>query len=349
MMTLRAALAVTAVCWGAAAAAQALQPAEAPPAGFQGDVYVDSRGCVFLRAGFGNATTYVPQLDVERRPICGSIAAAPPPARPSAPGADAPETAEAPEPRPEDLALTDVEPATFFSGRAAGPPPARSAVEEPARRVVAATPRVVAATPRAPFRAPVVEATPVKMEYAPQGHGHAPLYIPGPTVGGQVTHVGPSHSGGVVADGGGYVVLGHVRKAVPDVPVPHGYRRAWEDGRLNPYRGPRSFEGAAQSGRVWTFDVPRELKERPIHTVLVPADRAPKYARGRTVYVGGVRDAAAAHRIQDRLRGFGIGTAFHPGPDGLIIVVAGPYGAEQAAAGALRRVHAAGYHGARLH
>lgn len=345
MMTMRAALAATAaVCWGAAAAAQALQPAEAPPAGFQGDVYVDSQGCRFLRAGVGDATTYVPQLDVNRQPVCAPVAAAAPPARPVAP-----ETAEAPEPRPEDLALTDVEPATFFSGRAAGPPRARVEVEEPVRRVVAATPRVVAATPRAPFRAPAVEPMPVKMEYAPQGHGHAPLYIPGPVVGGEVTHVGPSHPGGVVADEGGYIVLGHVRKAVPDVPPPHGYRRAWEDGRLNPYRGPRSFEGAVQSGRVWEFGVPRELKERPIHTVLVPADRAPKYAKGRTVYVGGVRDAAAAHRIQDRLRGFGIGTFFRPGPDGLIIVVAGPYGAEQAAAGALRRVHAAGYHGASLH
>lgn len=55
-----------------AAQAQSLAgPAEIPPAGFKAAQYVDSRGCVFLRAGIGGRTNWVPRISANRKPLCG--------------------------------------------------------------------------------------------------------------------------------------------------------------------------------------------------------------------------------------------------------------------------------------
>lgn len=46
-------------------------PAETPPADFAETHYVDSRGCAFVRAAFNGQTTWLPQLDSDREPLCG--------------------------------------------------------------------------------------------------------------------------------------------------------------------------------------------------------------------------------------------------------------------------------------
>ncbi len=46
-------------------------PAELPPPGYSADRYVDSRGCVFLRAGYGENVVWVPRVTRDRKLLCG--------------------------------------------------------------------------------------------------------------------------------------------------------------------------------------------------------------------------------------------------------------------------------------
>jgi cell division septation protein DedD len=111
--------------------AQISGPREQPPADYSANQYVDSAGCVFMRAGVGAAVTWVPRLNRERRLVCGY-----PPSRPG--GAEA-AVAAATAPAAEPVRPAAAAPAAAASGvpvrspaPAAAPAPAIAPAPTPA-------------------------------------------------------------------------------------------------------------------------------------------------------------------------------------------------------------------------
>jgi predicted small lipoprotein YifL len=168
-------------------------PAELPPADFAGRQYVDSSGCVFVRAEVNGAVTWAPRLNRDRTPLCGY--------RPSLAAGFGQTAGNLPEIRP-DAPPVIVDSATV--------------VETAATTAPAAAP-VAAAAPAAVARPGVPRRTDV----------YAGKYE-------------PSASPGTLSRS----------------QIPRGYKLVWEDGRLNPNRGPRTAAGDASMAQLWSNDVP---------------------------------------------------------------------------------------------
>jgi SPOR domain len=349
---LAAVLAVSAGIVEAQSIADIGGPAELPPGSFTGQQYIDSRGCVFLRAGVGGRTSWAPRLDASRNVLCGY-----PPTFGSPPAAVAvAEPAPVPEAAP---VVTEVVPAPA----AAEAPPARAVATPPPAPAAAAPARTVrAAVPAAPRLIGCFTNTPVPVRVRLTNGGSAVLCTRGDgTLEGARAPIYPAGSGvgASLTEPQSAAPRGAVRMAAPvpaartaegPVAPPAGYRAAWQDDRLNPNRGVGTAFGQSQQDQVWTREVPARLVT-PAQGVSVSSKTgtapAATQATG-TLYVQvgtfGVPENAAGAR--DRLHALGLPAAranMTQGGRALNVILAGPFGSAGEAQAALGAARGAGF------
>ncbi|MGB3243481.1 MAG: SPOR domain-containing protein [Sulfitobacter sp.] len=260
------ALMLGALSTGAASAQiRQTQPAEFPPSSYSGKQYVDSKGCVFIRAGIDGNISWVPRVTRSRKVVCGFT-----------PTGVAGATAVAPEKTaaaPIEITVEgpDAAPMTYAE-------PVRKRASAPlVVRQTAPKPRILRQQPAAP--AP-------RSAQVQQGSGRIATSCPGASVvarpylrgdGRSVVRCGPQAAS---IDGTTYrstgiaplrttdvtdhtrIVPKHVairRLNTTNLTVPKGYRKVWDDGRLNPKRAEQSLAGRAQMLLVWTNTAPQRL------------------------------------------------------------------------------------------
>lgn len=452
-----------AVAVGTMSSAQSLAkvggPKEVPPASFKGDQFVDSRGCIFVRAGISGTTSWVPRIGADHKVLCGypptfgareaipvapdstAVAAASP--APAAKPAQAATAAAAPAPRATAPAavVADATPGcpanapygrieTAADGRtilkcssrrsaAAAPAPAPAPapvvvaaapaprapapVAAPAPRVAAAAPaptvvpaamparsvpaRVVSTGGPGPGRVSCPASMPVLVRVPLTNGGSAllctpgerpivvaaaPTYPPGSGLAPSISPPGSGRTATAAATGTApRASAGSTAVASADAmpPLPPGYKRAWKDDRLNPYRGKGTAAGWAQQDQVWTRTTPAKpvVTTKPyvpptgavtVSTRSAPATAAPRVtvstrsspapaATGRSyVQVGTFGVPANAQGAAGKLSALGLPLATSKttrNGKALQIVLAGPFASTAEAQAALAQARKAGF------
>lgn len=273
-------------------------PRELPPASFTGQQYVDSRGCVFLRAGVAGRTNWVPRVSRNRAALCGypptfgnnQVAIAEPAPRAAPASAPAPaQVTPAPEPtpvgrRPLDTVASTTTPPRIRSTHV--PQTVAPSLYVPAPVVVAPAPRV-AQKPKAE----VPRRQPAERVATTGGTGKIGCYSNAPVAERFRLHNGGSivlctRGDGDIANARAPRLLEGAAAVAPSgylegpdpaqhvsprqkqrisvssqdqFAVPKGYKKAFTDDRLNPNRAKGTREGWAQQDQVWTREVPSRL------------------------------------------------------------------------------------------
>ncbi len=429
-------------------------PAEFPPADFKSKQYVDSRGCVYIRAGVDGATTWVPRVTRDRKVICGFKPtfdtatrpttaapkldadvvqiqpAAPPSTQPSLFGNARPTPAPSSAPAPKTVttapAATVVSPAPRAVQAAPKPTqtvrapaaaatvvtiaPAKSeqttatgATGQKAKTVVPTQTRVKNAAPAAqpktvrkvrdsgivsPCREGVTQYKGSKVRCGPQTQSPVTPGVGGPVSAPPVMNF--EKSSALARPPVGTVVrIGEVAPDVRVVPkhvyearltqqvtsaVPKGYRRAFDDGRLDTQRAVMTFAGQEQMQQIWTQTVPMRLIPQTIETEAAAATaksvtrvktgervrvstkaeaptKALRLAGTPYVQVATLPDAEQAQVAAQRIRKLGVPVRIgRYERNGTVqrIVLAGPFGSSSEANAALRKAQEAGFSSAFL-
>lgn len=354
-------------------------PRELPPASFSGQQYVDSRGCVFLRAGLSGRVNWVPRVSRDRQPLCGYpptfgnnqvVIAEPGPERRPVPQVDVPATtalaapAAAPSrPVQNVVAVPPAAPVKAAPAAVVEQPTIRPALrrsQSPERAPPSATPRKIGCYTDAPvaerFRlqngGSIVLCTRGDGDIA---HARAPRVLAG------VAAIAPSGylEGPDPADRAATRPATGRAAVAAQQGVPKGFRPAFDDDRLNPDRAKGTRAGWAQQDQVWTREVPSRLVadvargkhtpggQRRVHAS-TKSEAAPKplSPARRFVQVGTFGQPSNAEGASARLAGLGLPvavsrTARNGKP--MQIIFAGPFMSQAEALAALTAAREAGF------
>ncbi len=356
------------------AQAQALRdvdgPVNFPPGSYKGKQFVDNNGCAFVRAGIDGRVNWIPRVTRSRKLLCGL--------KPTFSGAEAnlaqAQSANAPVQITNNEAPAAAAPAPAPAPRvaaakpAAAPKPAPRQVQRVTRATTCANftgisaqyagsgPGVRCGSQTQPVTGAVqVQRQPVTVMRNGQKKTVQQRVVQQPTAApkisgketGQRIITRNSQTGQINAAGNTRVVPRHVynqqqRSAVTNK-VPKGFRKAWDDDRLNPKRAQMTVEGIRQSDLIWTRTIPRKLYVKGTGRVvnnLFPELRYPytsmndqNAAMGLTTSSRSKSAAAATPRKQG-------GTA-KSGTDGRYVQV-GMFASEANAQRAAQRISAAG-------
>ncbi|GGH32611.1 Sporulation related domain-containing protein [Cribrihabitans marinus] len=328
--------------WNAASAQGGTEPgppAEQPPASFAGKQYVDSRGCVYLRAGIDGQVTWVPRVGRDRKQVCGLA-----PTLPVAAAAASPATTTTKAPVAETARQVRREPVRAVAP--AAPPRAvitRVAETRGAGALLSPHTRVV---PRHVYE----NRQNTRNVHVPRGYRRV----------WRDDRLNPYRAERTLAP---------ARARQFRVPAGHQPVRRG-DGRLNPRRDLRTGTGDTQTDRIWTRTVPRELAEQPLdrpviaepseppkYLNLAPSPSAtrtsapPKATQRRYVLVSTHATQPDARQVGQALARDGLPVRYgstRRNGDSYRAVLVGPFTSDEPARAALARVRQAGYTSARL-